>query len=190
MKVSPLHNPLAPVDLNEISIMWLPKCSILPAQMLLQCSKQICEFVTWGSGSEEVIISLSRNGRSLITVLPQGRLNYSSSLVNPQSKWLRGQHTYTYACILMGTLCSARLGWPTPPLLHGRFERSHPSRDQQTAVNPLLKILANPLGLLRIAKWTLCMPQICNYAVEAVNGAQTPDPLSNDADSLAKVGGN
>lgn len=26
-----------------------------------------------------------------------------------------------------------------------------PSRDQQTAVNPLLKILANPLGLLRVA---------------------------------------
>lgn len=74
----------------------------------------------------------------------------------------------------------------TPPLLHVCSERSHPSRDQQTAVNPLLKILANPLGLLRIAKWTLCMPQIWNYAVKAVNGVQTPDPLSRHACCLGQ----
>lgn len=144
-------------------------------------------FLTWRSGSEEVIISLSRNGRSLITILHQGRLNYSSSLVNPQSRWLRGQHTHTYTCILMSIPCSARLGRTIPPLLRARSERSHPSRDQQTAVNPLLKILANPLGLLRIAKWTLRMPQICNYAVKAVNGAQTPDLLSSRACSRVKV---
>lgn len=56
--------------------------------------------------------------------------------------------THTYTCILMSTF--AQRGWGGP-LLHACSERSHPSRDQQTAVNPLLKILANPLGLLRIA---------------------------------------
>lgn len=44
----------------------------------------------------------------------------------------------------------AQQGWGGP-LLHDCSERRHPSRDQRTPVNPLLKILANPLGLLRIA---------------------------------------
>lgn len=67
---------------------------------------------------EKLIISLSRNGRGLIAILHQGLLSYSGSLVNPESKWLWGQHTHTYTCMLMSTLCSARPGWPTPPLLH------------------------------------------------------------------------
>lgn len=58
-------------------------------------------------------------------------------------------------------------------LLHGCSERRHPSRDQQTAVNPLLKILANPLGLLRIASGH------CVWHKSGITqGAPTPDPLS------------
>lgn len=44
----------------------------------------------------------------------------------------------------------AQQGWRCS-LLRDCSERRYPSRDQRMSVNPLLKILANPLGLLRLA---------------------------------------
>ena len=63
------------------------------------------------------------------------------------------------------------------PLLRACSERHHPSRDQQTAVNPLLKILANPLGLLRIASGHCVCHKSGIMQRKAVNGAPTPDLL-------------
>lgn len=54
-----------------------------------------------------------------------------------------------------------------------------PSRDQQTAVNPLLKILANPLGLLHIASGhCVCHKSGITHWKAHPQGAPTPDPLS------------
>lgn len=121
--------PPAPVDLNGISIMWLPNRS-LPKN---RCggTNRFCEFLTWGlgqrGGGKKVVISFSCKGRSLITILHRGRLNYSSSLVNPESKWLWGQphahlHMHTDEHFLLGEAGVAhsstppRLFWKKPPI--------------------------------------------------------------------------
>lgn len=79
----------------------------------------------------------------------------------------------------------AQQGWGGP-LLHDCSERRHPSRDQRTPVNPLLKILANPLGLLRIASGHCVCHKSGIRRWKAVNGASTPDPLSRHMCSRAK----
>lgn len=73
-------------------------------------------------------------------------------------------HTHTHSE-------NAQQAWGGGPLL--------PSRDQQTAVNPLLKILANPLGLLRIASGhCVCHKSGITHWKAHPQGAPTPDPLS------------
>lgn len=73
-----------------------------------------------------------------------------------------------------------------PPLLHGCSERRHPSRDQRTPVNPLLKILANPLGLLRVASGHCACHKSGIRQWKAVNGASTPDPPSRHVSARGK----
>lgn len=115
--------PPAPVDLNGISIMWLPNRSL--PKNLLRWNNQVLQVSD--VGGKKVVISFSCNGRSLITILHRGRLNYSSSLVNPESKWLWGQphahlHMHTDEQFFLGEAGVAhpstppRLFWKKPPI--------------------------------------------------------------------------
>lgn len=122
---------------------------------------------------------LSLNGRKPECLSSSGLLHYSSS--SPARRRLRAYaqpHVHTDKHF-------AQQGWGGP-LLHACSERRHPSRDQRTPVNPLLKILANPLGLLRVASGHCVCHKSGIRQWKAVNGASTPDPLSRHVCSEGK----
>lgn len=110
--------------------------------------------------------------KNIATFLKPDCIPLSVSLLlskqGPAGRRLRSLHTPTHTCTLINTLLSK--GWGGP-LLHDCSERRHPSRDQRTPVNPLLKILANPLGLLRIASGHCVCHESGIRQWKAVNGA-------------------
>lgn len=69
----------------------------------------------------------------------------------------------------------AQQGWRCS-LLHNCSERRYPSRDQRTSVNPLLKILVNPLGLLRLEVDTVYATnlELGNERLSMVHQLDTP----------------